>query len=252
MHSSTTRTEPRRASGPVAEIKFLCRALRSPTYRRFALSSLISVTGTWMQVVAQNWLVFHLAGSAAPVGVTIMLQSLPSVGLGVWGGALADRFSKRTILLVTQPLLAALALGLGLLSLAGAVSIPIVYAFALALGLVNAADTPAHGAFGAELVGEAELGNAVALGSVFNSAGRIIGMAIGGLVVAAFGAAPVFLLNGCSYFAVVGALATLRADAAALPRIAPAREGGARDVVRFVAATPALLGALALVLLVSA
>src|SRR3954468_6191498 len=252
MHSSTTRTEPRRASGAVAEITFLCRALRSPTYRRFALSSLISVTGTWMQVVAQNWLVFRISGSAAPVGVTIMLQSLPSVGLGVWGGALADRFSKRTILLVTQPLLAALALGLALFSLAGTVSIPVVYAFALALGLVNAADAPAHGAFGAELVDEEALGNAVALGSIFNSAGRIIGMALGGFIVAAFGAGPAFLLNGVSYFAVVAALLTM-------PRAAPAdsgaesqHAGGVRDVMRFVATTPRLVGALLLVVLVSA
>src|SRR3954471_12885968 len=142
MPSSTTPAASRRASTPLAEFRHLCRALRNPSYRRFALSSLISVTGTWMQVVAQNWLVFRISGSAAPVGVTIMLQSLPSVGLGVWGGALADRFSKRKILLVTQPLLAALALGLAALSLVGSVSIPTVYVFALALGLVSAADAP--------------------------------------------------------------------------------------------------------------
>src|SRR4051794_28504778 len=226
MPSSTTPAASPRAAGPLAELRFLCRALRNPRYRRFALSSLISVTGTWMQVVAQNWLVFRISGSAAPVGVTIMLQSLPSVALGVWGGALADRFSKRTILLVTQPLLAALAMGLGLFSLSHALSIPVIYGFALALGLVNAVDSPAHGAFGAELVDESELGNAVALGSVFNSAGRIIGMALGGFIVAAFGAAPVFLLNGCSYFAVVVALASLRVDVGDRPDPGIPRDGG--------------------------
>src|SRR4051812_12557363 len=241
-----------RPSGVLAEIQFVCRSLRNPLYRRFALSSLVSVIGTWMQVVAQNWLVFHLAGNAAPVGITIMLQSLPSVAFGVWGGALADRVSKRTILLVTQPLLAALAVGLGVLSLFGAASIPVVYVFALALGFVSAADSPAHGALGAELVDGSELGNAVALGSVFNSTGRIIGMALGGFIVAAFGVAPVFLLNGCSYFAVVAALATLRLDAPATVESESRDDGGVKDVMRFVATTPALLGALALVVLVSA
>src|SRR4051812_41935208 len=240
-----------RPSGVLAEIQFVCRSLRNPLYRRFALSSLVSVIGTWMQVVAQNWLVFHLAGNAAPVGITIMLQSLPSVAFGVWGGALADRVSKRTILLVTQPLLAALAVGLGVLSLFGAASIPVVYVFALALGFVSAADSPAHGALGAELVDGSELGNAVALGSVFNSTGRIIGMALGGFIVAAFGVAPVFLLNGCSYFAVVAALATMRVDAPVRTDVEN-RDGGVRDVVRFVVSTPALLGALVLVVLVSA
>src|SRR3954465_6929782 len=117
MSPRTSVAASRRASPPLAEFRHLCRALRNPSYRRFALSSLISVTGTWMQVVAQNWLGFRISGSAAPVGGTIMLQSLPSGGLGVWGGALAARFSKRTILLVPQPLLAALALGLALFSL---------------------------------------------------------------------------------------------------------------------------------------
>src|SRR4051812_44844000 len=229
LRASSSPAVPR-PSGVLAEIRFVCRSLRNPHYRRFSLSSLVSVIGTWMQVVAQNWLVFHLAGNAAPVGITIMLQSMPSVAFGVWGGALADRFSKRTILLVTQPLLAALAVLLGLLSLAGAATIPMVYVFALALGFVSAADGPAHGALGAELVEDTDLGNAVALGSVFNSTGRIIGMALGGFIVAAFGVAPVFLLNGFSYLAVVAALWTMRLEPPVPFEADAPADGGAKDV----------------------
>jgi MFS family permease len=241
----------RRAPRLRAELRIVGRALGNPAYRRFTLSNLVSVTGTWMQVVAQNWLVFHLTGSAAPVGVTVMLQSIPSVVLGVWGGALADRVSKRTILLVTQPLLGLLAIGLGVMSAVGVVTVPVLYAFALLLGVVTAVDGPAHGAFGAELVDECELGNAVALGSVCNSTGRIVGMALGGLLVATMGAASVFLLNGISYFAVVGALATLPSHWHE-PTPESDRAVGVRDAVEFVRSTPALLAALAMAALVSA
>lgn len=172
-------------------------------------AGLVSVTGTWMQVVAQNWLVLRLTGEARAVGVTVALQALPSVLLSILGGVVADRFSKRRIVLATELLLAALALGLGLATVSGVVTIGTVYCFALLLGVVMAVDGPSNGALGAELVPEDDLGNAIALGSVSNGLGRIVGMSLAGVLVATVGPGPIFLVNAMSFIPVALVVARL-------------------------------------------
>lgn len=207
-------------------------ALRHPAYRRFTAAGLVSVTGTWMQVIAQNWLVLRLTGEAAAVGITVALQALPSVLFGLLGGLVADRASKRRIVVVTELLLATLAIGLGLLTVSGVVTIGIVYCFALALGVVMAVDGPSTGALGAELVPDADLGNAIALGSVSNGLGRILGMSIAGVLVATAGPGLIFLLNGVSYLAVVFVVASLPEPSPKPPRADRAHEESSSPMPR--------------------
>lgn len=201
MHSST-------------ETRARWGALRHRHYRAFAAAGLVSTTGTWMQLVAQNWLVLRLTGEARAVGITVALQALPSVLLGIAGGVVADRFSKRHIVVVTQSMLAVLAAVLGVVTAAGLVTIQTVYCFALLLGLVMAVDGPTTGALGAELVPDADLGNALAIGSTANGLGRIVGMSIAGVLVATIGPGPIFVVNAASYLAVVFVVARLPAHLA--------------------------------------
>jgi MFS family permease len=209
---------------------------------------MVSVTGTWMQVVAQNWLVFRLTGEAAAVGITVALQALPSVLFGILGGIVADRVSKRRVVVVTELMLATLAVGLGIITIAGVATIGTVYCFALLLGLVMAVDGPSTGALGAELVPEADLGNAIALGSVVNGLGRILGMSIAGVLVATAGAGPIFLLNGVSYLAVVFVVARLPVHA---PRARRA-DRSERSSTRHIGRAPVIAAAAAVAFFVSA
>ncbi|WP_152554409.1 MFS transporter [Burkholderia sp. A1] len=187
-------------------------SLRIPNYRRWAGGALVSNIGTWMQRTAQDWLV--LTGlshhSARAVGIVMALQFAPQILLIALSGFAADRLDRRRLLFLTQGLLGALALALGLLTLGGAVRLWQVYGFAFALGCVTAFDTPARQAFVAELVGEADLANAVALNSTSFNLGRLIGPALAGLLISAIGSGWVFLINAASFAAVILAMTRLR------------------------------------------
>jgi MFS family permease len=228
------------------------RALRVRNYRLFAFGNLVSVTGTWMQLIAQNWLVLRLTGSTTALGITVALQSIPCVVLSLYGGAIADRFPKRRLLTATQTSLAALAALLGALVVTGVVEVWMVYALAVAVGCVSAVDVPTASAFGTELVTAEDLSNAAALGSATNSTGRILGMAAAGVAVASVGVAPVFFANAASYLAVVVALACMRPHE--LHSAPPARgvEGRIRHAVRALRREPVVLGALALAFVAAA
>lgn len=203
----------------------MLRALRHRGYRLFVGAGLVSVTGTWMQVVAQNWLVLRLSGRVTAVGAVVALQALPSVALSLLGGSIADRLPKRSLLVATQVALAALAFALGIATVTGVVTLPMVYGLALALGLVLAVDGPANAAFGAELVHRDDVPNAVALGSVANSLGRIAGMGLAGVLVGSLGEGAIFVINGVSYLAVVAALC--RIDVARHEPAEPPSQDGA-------------------------
>lgn len=186
------------------------RSLRVRNYRLYAAGQLVSLTGTWMQRVAQDWLVLELTNSGTALGIVTALQFLPSLLFGLWGGVLADRYDKRKLLLATQTGLALVALILGVLDVTGIVQYWQVLVLALLLGLVSAVDSPVRQSFAVEMVGPDDLTNAVGLNStIFNSA-RILGPAAAGVVIAAVGTGWAFVANAISSIAVLTGLALMR------------------------------------------
>ncbi len=188
------------------------RSLDSPNYRLWAAGALISNIGTWMQRTAQDWIVLTVLThhNATAVGIVMSLQFGPQVILLPWTGFAADHFDRRKLLLTTQTSMGTLALGLGLLTLAGVVQLWHVYVFALLLGCVTAFDAPARQTFVSELVPDTHLSNAVALNSTSFNAARMIGPAVAGLLIAAIGSGWVFVLNAVSFAAVLASLSLLR------------------------------------------
>lgn len=188
------------------------RSLGIRNYRIWFAGALVSNIGAWMQATAQNWVVLtELSDNdAVAVGITMALQFGPQLLLVPLSGAVADRFDRRRVLMVTQSLLMLLALGLGLLLVLGHAQLGHLYGFALALGVVNAFDTPARQAFVSDLVGTSQLSNAVALNSAsFNSA-RLIGPAVAGVLIAVVGSGWVFVINAVTFIAMLAALAAMR------------------------------------------
>ena len=228
------------------------RSLRVRNYRLFFFGQLVSLTGTWMQQVGQDWLVLRLTDQALPLGVTLALQFTPMLVLGAWAGVVADRLDKRRLLLATQTVMASLALVLGVLTATGAIRLWMVYLLALLLGCATAFDMPTRQAFVTEVVGPDRVTNAVGLNSaVFNSA-RVVGPAVAGVLIAAVGIAPAFLINAVSYLAVIAGL--LAMDPARLHR-PPAvdRAGGqVRAGLRYVWSNRVLRSTIALVAVVGA
>ncbi len=192
-------------------------------YRLYFLGQIVSVSGSWMQRIAQSWLVLHLTGSGVALGAVSALQFLPVLLLGAWGGLVADRFDKRRVLLGTQAAMGGLALGLALATLSGVVNVALVYAFALALGFVAAIDMPARQAFVMELVGRKHITNAVSLNSAVFTSARVIGPALAGVLISVAGTGWCFLINAASFLAVLLALAAMKP--LELHRSAPAARG---------------------------
>ncbi|KWX01511.1 Arabinose efflux permease family protein [Carbonactinospora thermoautotrophica] len=216
-------------------------ALKHRNYRLWATADLISVTGTWMQVLGLNWLILQLTSSATHVGFAILLQAVPALMFGLWGGAIADRVPARPLLLVTQTGHALLAAALAVIAYRHDDSVLPVYAVAFVSGVVGSLEGPALGRFGAEIVGREDLGNALALGSIINSSGRILGMSLAGALVPLTGTGALFLLNALSFGAVLAAILAVRTDQ--LHRIArPARhQRGIVAGLRYLRAMPRLL-----------
>jgi len=227
-------------------------SLAVPNYRLFAGGQVVSLAGTWMQRVAQDWLVLDLSGgSATALGVAAALQFTPTLLLSLWGGVLADRVDKRRMLLALQSGMGLCALVLGFAVLTGTVVLWHVYLLCALLGCFSALDLPLRQAFVAELVGPDRLGNAVALNSLTFNLARIIGPSVAGVLIAAAGTGWVFVVNAGSFAAVVAGLALM--DPRRLLRGDPVpRSGGElRAGLRYVRARPDLVALLALVFLVS-
>ncbi len=190
-------------------------SLDSYNYRVYFVGDLVSYIGSWMQTMAEAWLVLKLTGSGVAVGATFAFRFLPVLVFGLWGGVIADRFDRRKVLLVTQSLSALLAVVLWLVVLTGVVQVWMVFALAAALGLVTVVDEPAKHAFVEEMVGRERVPNAVALSSAVRNSARITGPALAGLLIAAVGSSIratswVFFVNAVSFFAVVVALLAMR------------------------------------------
>jgi MFS family permease len=219
---------------PRAHVKRTFRSLRVRNYRLFTAGQLVSQSGTWMQSIAQNWLVLQLTHSGTALGITTGLQFLPTGLFGMWGGVIADRFDRRKIIMATQSAAGVLALALGTLTATGAVRAWHVYVLAFLLGIVTLADTPARQAFVTDMVGSEHVANAVGLNSAVFNVSRLIGPALAGISIAAFGVAPAFFINGLSYVAVIVSLMAM--DVGALhqtARVRP-RRGSAREGLAFV------------------
>lgn len=186
------------------------RSLGHKNYRLFYSGQFISLTGTWMQMVAQSWLVYRLTGSAATLGFVAFAGQAPGFLLAPLGGALADTFSRHRILIATQTLAMLLALALAILTLTGSVAVWHVYVLAALLGVVNAFDIPARQAFVADLVSREDLVNAIALNSSMINGARLVGPAMAGVLVASIGEGWCFFVNALSYVAVLAGLLRMR------------------------------------------
>jgi MFS family permease len=235
-----------------ATLKLPFQSLSVPNYRRYFVGQIISLSGNWMQTVAEMWLVLKLTGSGVAVGVTAALQFVPILLGGAWGGLLADRMSKRKLLMVTQTLMALPALTLYALTASNAnhLGIWMVYALVFTRGAVNAVDNPARQSFVMELVGRDRIVNAVSLNSLIVHSARIVGPAIAGVLIATIGVAPCFLLNALSFGAMLLALKAIEPDQLHTSDVAPRSAGQLREGFRHVAHTRELRVPLALMALV--
>jgi MFS family permease len=227
-------------------------ALRVRNYRLFASGQVVSLVGTWMQRVAQDWLVLELSGgSPVALGVAAALQFGPTLLLSLWGGAIADRYDKRRLLIGLQIGMGACALVLGLLDVGGLVTLAQVYVLCVLLGCFSALDGPVRQSFAGEMVGSGSLANAVALNSMTFNAARILGPAVAGLLVAAVGTGWVFLLNAVTFFGMIVALLLIRVRELA-PRVRTTGASRLADGFRYVGKRPDLMVTFAMVFLLGA
>jgi MFS family permease len=225
-------------------------SLDNTNYRRFFVGQAVSLVGTWMQSVAQAWLVLQLTHSATWLGLAVALQFLPILLLGPYGGVVVDRVDKRRLLIGTQLAAAAQALALGLLTVNGHVTLAWVLALSLGLGLVNVLDNPARQAFVREMVTGEQVRNAVSLNSVLVNVARAVGPAVAGVLIASVGVGPCFLVNAVSFAAVIVAYLTMHRSKLAQPEPVQRAPGQLREGLRYVRHTPNLLVPLLMMALV--
>ncbi|HEV8473925.1 MAG TPA: MFS transporter [Methylomirabilota bacterium] len=229
----------------------LLRALRHRDFRLFWSGQLVSLVGTWMQSVAQSWLVLELTNSPFRLGLVNALQFAPMLVLSFFAGALADRLPKRRLIIASQSVLFVQALLLAVLVHLGHVQYWHVALLALLYGVANTVDMPSRQAFIVELVGKDDLLNAIALNSAMFNAARIVGPALAGLAIARWGTAIAFYLNAVSFLAVIGALLAMRAEGLPRPRSGLTMLQDIGAGVRYAVRTPRILLTMAMVLAVS-
>ncbi|MFD9305172.1 MFS transporter [Streptomyces sp. NPDC060048] len=217
------------------------KALRHRNYRLFLAGEVVSDTGTWMQRVAEDWIVLELTGSTFAVGITMALQSVPLLLFGLWGGLIADRLPKRGVLLATQSLMGALSGVLALLAFTGDIRVWHVYLIAALLGVLIAVDIPTRQAFVTELVGREGVSAALGLNSAAGQLAKVTGPAVAGVLIAGVGGSWAMAFNAGTYLCVVLALLLMRKrDLRAGPRAARARKQ-VRAGLRYVSGQPGLV-----------
>ncbi|MDA8025277.1 MAG: MFS transporter [Actinomycetota bacterium] len=209
-------------------------SLKQRNYRLYFIGQIISNAGTWMQMVAQSWLVLQISKSGSILGVVSAVQFLPMLFLGPLAGVYTDRYNKRKLLILTQSLFGVVALVLGILDLSGVIQLWMIFVSAALMGVINTIDMPTRQAFVIELVGREDLQNAVSLNTVVMNGARVVGPSIAGGIIYAFGVGPNFILNAVSYIAVI--IVLLKLDMTKLrpaTRIA-AKKGQLREGFRYV------------------
>ena len=214
-------------------------SLKIYNFKLYFIGQGISASGTWMQGVAQSWLVLQLTNSGTALGIVSALQFLPILFLAPFGGTVADRFSKRKLLYITQSFSGILAVILGFLVFTGDVRLWMVYLMALLLGLINTVDNPTRQTFIFEMVGGGELKNAITLNSVLMNLSRVIGPTIAGIIIVTSGLAACFILNGISFFAVVVVLLMMHSKELHKTRI-PKEKGKIFDGFYYIISKPIL------------
>ncbi|GGX93368.1 MFS transporter [Streptomyces hiroshimensis] len=235
------------APAPAQPRSRMFASLAVRNYRYFFFGQFISNSGTWMQFVAQDWLVFHLTGSTFAVGVTTALQFLPVLLFGLFGGVVADRYPKRRILLTTQGTMGLLAAALAVLTLTDVVVVAHVYVFAFLLGLMNVFANPAIQTFVPEMVGPERVANAVSLGAVNFQSARLLGPAAAGPLIVVIGSGWAFALNALSYVAVIASLLAVRVGELRPTASQPREKGQIRAGLRHVREHPELVRPIVLV-----
>jgi MFS family permease len=216
-------------------------SLRHRNYRLFFFGQLVSVAGTWMQTVAQSFLVLDLTHSGTQLGLTTAARFLPMFAFGPLGGVFADRMDKRRVLYLTQTLSGLLAAAFAVLIATHSIQLWTVYLLALALGFVNVFDNPARQSFISEMVPPDDLPNAVTLNSVSMSTARVFGAVLGGVIAAAIGLALCFACNALSFGAVLVSLAAMRTSELFPARRVTRKKEQVRRGIRYVRSTPELL-----------
>lgn len=217
------------------------RSLRERNARVFFLGLLVSNVGSWLQLTAMSLLVYRLTGKATDVGLIIATQFLPTLLLGAWAGAVADRVNRRKMTLITQALLTVQALALGVLDLSGHVSLGALYALSFAVGIINALDNPARRGFVTELVDPVDIPNAMSLNTAVMTGSRIFGPALAAVLTKSIGTGWCFIINGGSFLAILFALFSI--NVATLRPVVTAKRGGTpvRDALRFIGRNSRLL-----------
>ncbi|MFF0160087.1 MFS transporter [Streptomyces sp. NPDC005263] len=244
---ATPGLSPQAPAGRSARKSSMFSSLKVRNYRLFFLGQVVSNIGTWMQRIAQDWLVLSLTGSSTAVGVTTALQFLPMLLFGLYGGVLVDRLRKRPTLLVTQTAMALTAIALALLTLSGHVQVWHVYLAAITVGLATVVDNPARQSFVSELVGTGQLQNAVSLNSANFQSARLVGPAVAGLMITGVGTGYAFLANGLSFVAPIAGLLLMRARDLHVVERAPRAKGQLREGLHYVAGRPDLIWTIVLV-----
>jgi predicted MFS family arabinose efflux permease len=227
------------------------RALAHRDYRIFFAGQAVALVGSWMQQVAQAWLVLSLTNSPLRLGLVGSLNFTPVLLFAVLGGAVADRLPKRRLLVATQSVLACQTLTLAMLVWSGRVRYWHVCVLALVWGIANTVDLPTRQSFVVELVGRADVANAIALNSAAFNAARIVGPAVGGLLIARAGVAPAYFSNGFAFLVVITTLLVIRARGAPRPRGSTTLREEIREGLRHALATPRILLVLAVLFVVS-
>jgi MFS family permease len=208
------------------------------------------MAGTWMQNVAQAWLVFTLTGSGAALGLVVALQAVPTLLLGSYGGVVADRLDKRRVVIAAQSGMGVLALALGVLTLSGRVEVWQIFLLAFLLGIARVFEIPARQAFIMEIVGREHLRNAVSLNSVLPNVARTVGPALAGILIASVGTGICFLINAASYAVVVTAFLLMNTAKLLPPERVARAKGQLREGIRYAATTRSLAVPLAMLMLV--
>lgn len=222
-------------------------ALRLGNYRLYFIGQVISNSGTWMQRIAQDWLVLELTDSPLAVGITTALQFLPMLLFGLFGGLIADRYPKRALLLITQVIMGGLALALAILTLTGHIDVLHIYVIAFALGLVTVVDNPVRQVFVNEMVPPQLVRNAVSLNSGSFQIARMVGPAVAGLLIAAVGSGWTFAINAGSFLATIASLLLMDAKQLTPTERAPRTKGQLREGLHYVRSRPRLLWLIVLV-----
>jgi MFS family permease len=225
-------------------------SLKIKNYRLYYFGQLVSLSGTFLQALAQDWLVLKLTDSGLLLGLVSACQFLPMLILMPWGGVIADRFPKLKLLFATQSILGILSLVLGILVLTGSIHVWMVFVFAICLGLTNSLDYPTRQAFVYELVGKDEIKNAVSVWTILISITRIIGPAIAGILIATVGIGQCFIINAISYIAVLVVFLLINTKHLHTSALVAATKGQIREGFNYILKTPVLFNSLTLMAVV--